>query len=525
MVAAGVHSRMADRVNVLLIGGGGREHALAMRLSESPRLGDLWTSHPENPGLAALCRPVDVPVDAKELYRLEQFCQKRSIGLVVIGPEDPLAAGFADRLASPSTLVFGPTAAGARLESDKAWCKTLLRSASIPTAEARVFTDYDAACQYVESRASDDEDVAQVMERFGGLRDAAVRRQLVEAMVRVGRARIAGRPIAATDVTLLQGFGAFKDNRADASAVAAACVPLAEAYARQRPDLPVIKASGLAKGKGVVVPSTLEEAAAALDRMLRRREFGDAGSRVVVEERLQGFEVSVLAITDGSTLLMLPPCQDHKRLGDGDTGPNTGGMGAFCPSQRADDQTLQRVERDILVPTLDALRREGIAYRGVLYAGIMVTPAGPKVLEYNARFGDPETQPIMARLRSDLLEIMLAASGGTLDRCEADWDPRAACTVVLASHGYPEKPRSGQVITGLDAAGAIPGVAIHHAGTRRTDAGDIVVSGGRVLGVTALGDGLGAARDAAYRAADMVKFEGKVMRRDIGHAAHAPARR
>jgi phosphoribosylamine--glycine ligase len=506
---------MASRTNVLLIGGGGREHALAIRLAQSPGIGDLWTSHPSNPGLAALCKPVDVPVDARELYRLEQFCRKNAIGLVVIGPEDPLAEGFADKLASPQTLVFGPTASGARLESDKAWCKQLLRAASIPTAEGRVFSDYDSACQYVESRASDDEDVAGVMERFGGLRDAAVRRQLVEAMVRIGKASIAGQPMLAPDVTMLKNFGPFKDTRADTAAVVAASVPLARAYTKPRPDLPVIKASGLAKGKGVIVPATLEEAAAALDRMLRRREFGPAGSKVVIEERLQGYEVSVLAITDGSTIMMLPTCQDHKRLGDGDTGPNTGGMGVFCPSDRVGDDMLARVERDILVPTLDALRREGIDYRGVLYAGIMVTPAGPKVLEFNARFGDPETQPIMTRLKSDLLEILLAAASGTLDQCEAHWDPRHACTVVLASRGYPDRPATGQVISGLDEAAAVPDVTIHHAGTKLDD-GRVVTAGGRVLGVTGLGTSLEAARETAYRAANLIKFDGKVMRKDIG---------
>ena len=407
---------MASRTNVLLIGGGGREHALAMGLARSAGIGDLWTSHPGNPGLASLCKPVDVPVDARELYRVEQFCEKKSIGLVVIGPEDPLAEGYADRLRTPTRLVFGPDMAGAKLESDKSWCKQLLRSASIPTGEGRALSDYDAACQYVESRASDDEDVGQVMERFGGLRDATVRRQLVDAMVRVGKARLGaeaglespaptgggppGTPaptgVFAADLTLLKGFGSFKDQKADNAAVIAACVPVARAFMKVRPDLPVIKASGLAKGKGVVVPATLEEAASALDRMLRKREFGAAGAKVVIEERLQGFEVSVLAITDGQTLMMLPPCQDHKRLGDADTGPNTGGMGAFCPTTRIDDAFMEKVERDIMVPTLDALRREGIDYRGVLYAGIMVTPAGPKVLEFNARFGDPETQPILS---------------------------------------------------------------------------------------------------------------------------------
>ncbi|MCB9841602.1 MAG: phosphoribosylamine--glycine ligase [Phycisphaeraceae bacterium] len=517
-----------SRTNVLLIGGGGREHALALRLAQSPNLGELWTSHPSNPGLAAIAKPVDVPVDARELYRLEQFCQKRSIGLVVIGPEDPLAEGFADRLASPTTLVFGPTAAGARLESDKAWCKQLLRAASIPTADARAFSDFDAACQHLESRASDDEDVAIAVERFATLRDAALRRKLIDAMVRVGKARLASQPIAASDITLLKNSAHFKDlfrdQAPDAAAIAAHCVPLAQAYARVRPDLPVIKASGLAKGKGVVVPDTLEQAVLALERMLVKREFGPAGAKVLIEERLEGPEVSVLAITDGSTLLMLPPCQDHKRLGDNDTGPNTGGMGAFCPSPRVDDDLLQRVERDILIPTLDALRRDDIDYRGVLYAGIMLTPGGPKVLEFNARFGDPETQPLMARLDADLLDILLHAARGTLDHAHARWDPRPACTIVLASQGYPEKPRTGRVITGLDEAAAIQNATIHHAGTRR-EGNDILTAGGRVLGVTALGDTLADARHTAYRAADLINFEGKLMRRDIALHTPTPPRR
>ncbi|MEZ6234389.1 MAG: phosphoribosylamine--glycine ligase [Phycisphaerales bacterium] len=521
-----------SRTNVLLIGGGGREHALALRLAQSPNLGELWTSHPSNPGLAAIAKPVDVPVDARELYRLEQFCQKKAIGLVVIGPEDPLAEGFADRLASPSTLVFGPSAAGARLESDKAWCKQLLRAASIPTADARAFSDFDAACQHLESRASDDEDVAIALERFATLRDASLRRKLIDAMVRVGKARLASQPIAAADITLLKNSAHFKDQfrdvpkeqQPDAAAIAAQCVPLAQAYVRTRPDLPVIKASGLAKGKGVVVPDTLEQAVLTLERMLVKREFGPAGSKVLIEERLEGSEVSVMAITDGSTLLMLPPCQDHKRLGDNDTGPNTGGMGAFCPSARVDDEFMQRVERDILIPTLDALRRDDIDYRGVLYAGIMLTPGGPKVLEFNARFGDPETQPLMARLDADLLDILLHAARGTLDQAHVRWDPRPACTVVLASEGYPEKPRTGRVITGLDEAAAVENATIHHAGTKR-DGSEILTDGGRVLGVTALGATLADARQTAYRAADQIRFDGKVMRRDIAIDARPTPRR
>ncbi len=431
---------MPDRVNTLLIGGGGREHALALKLSQSPRLGDLWTTHPANPGIASLAKAVDVPVSAREMYRLVQFCDKKQIGLVVVGPEDPLAEGFADKLAAPGPvggggrLVFGPTKDAAQLEADKAWCKQILRAGSIPTAESHAFTDPEAAKTYIRSRR----------------------------------------------------------------------------------HVPVVKAAGLAKGKGVFVPDTLEEAAAAVDRVMVERIFGDAGRTVVVEERLAGPEVSVLAIVDGRNILILPPCQDHKRLLDGDAGPNTGGMGAFCPSDTLSDEVMAKVEREILVPTIDTLRRDGIEYRGVLYAGLMLTHSGPKVLEFNVRFGDPECQPLMARLKSDLLELMLAACEGTLDRVEVEWDERAACCIVLAARGYPDAPKLDAPITGIDAAAAIQGVSVYHAGTRRSASGEIVTAGGRVLGVTALGDGLDHARQLAYEAVSRISFEGMQFRRDIG---------
>ncbi len=428
-------------INVLLVGGGGREHALAHAIGRSPRLGTLFVTHPQNPGLAALGTAVDVPVSGRELYRLTQFCERHEVGLVVIGPEAPLAEGFADALAAPGRAVFGPGKSGARLEADKAWCKTLMREALVPTAEGREFTDADAALAFTASR----------------------------------------------------------------------------------PQPPVVKASGLASGKGVFVPATTAEACDAVRRIMLDRVFGDAGRTVVVEERLSGREVSVLAITDGRNILVLPPCQDHKRLLDGDKGPNTGGMGAYCPSDAIDGPTMARIEREILVPTIDALKRDGIDYRGVLYAGLMLTPSGPKVLEYNVRFGDPECQVLMARLRSDPIDLLLAACTRSLDRVEVEWDPRPAVCVVLASEGYPDSPRKGTPIAGIGDAEAMEDVLVFHAGTARDADGRIVTAGGRVLNVVALGNSLGEARDRAYAACERIRFEGRVMRTDIARevAAHA----
>ncbi len=420
-------------INVLLMGGGGREHAIARKLAQSPRLGDLWLTNPENPGLASLGRGVDVPVEIKEAYRLEQFCEHHQIGLAVIGPEDPLAEGFADKLRATGALVFGPGKDGARLEADKAWAKQLMRSAAIPTGEARIFADPEAAL----------------------------------------------------------------------------------AYLRTRDEPPVVKASGLAKGKGVVVPKTMAEAEEAVRRIMVERVFGTAGAQVVIEERLSGPEVSLLAIVDGRNILVLPACQDHKRLGENDTGPNTGGMGASCPSPLIDDALLARIEREVLVPTVDALKREGIDYCGVLYAGLMLTHAGPKVLEFNCRFGDPECQPLMARWHGDLLELFVAACEGRLDQAEASWDKASACCVVLASRGYPEQPQTGGVIRGVEDAEKLPGVLVDYAGVRRDGSGQLVTAGGRVLGVTGLGPSMEAARAKAYAACDLIQFEGKTLRRDI----------
>jgi phosphoribosylamine--glycine ligase len=291
-------------------------------------------------------------------------------------------------------------------------------------------------------------------------------------------------------------------------------------YIETREDPPVIKASGLAKGKGVIVPQTAAEALAAIDRIMIKREFGDAGKTVVVEERLEGTEASVLALVDGRTIYVLEACQDHKRLGDGDTGPNTGGMGVYCPGGITDDATLTQVQAEILVPTLDAMRREGIDFRGVLYAGIMLTPGGPKTLEFNTRFGDPECQALMARFDSDLLEVLLATSTRKLEEVDIKWSPAASCCIVIAAEGYPEKPKKNVPITGIDAAMKVAGVQVFHAGTKLDASGAVLTAGGRVLNVVGTGETIAEARKRAYQAAEKIHFPGMVIRRDI--AAKAP---
>lgn len=429
----------AGPLNVLLVGGGGREHALAWRMSQSPRMGRLFLTDAQNPGLAALGTAVDVPVDYRNPFRLQRFCEKNQVGLVVIGPEEPLSLGLADALAAPGRVVFGPSAAAARLEADKAWCKQLVRNASVPMAEGRSFTDFQAARAYVETRE----------------------------------------------------------------------------------DPPVIKASGLAKGKGVVVPETLAEAVEALERMMLKLEFGEAGRTVVVEERLEGTEASVLNLVDGRNIYVLEPCRDHKRLGEGDTGPNTGGMGVVCPGGITDDALLNQIQAEIVVPTVDALRREGVEFRGVLYAGVMLTPAGPKLLEFNTRFGDPECQALMVRLESDLIEVMLAAGQRRLDEVDLRWTQDHVCCVVLASRGYPGRYKTGVPIEGLEEASKVPGVVVFHAGTRMEggSGGKVVTSGGRVLNVVGRGATLAEARRRAYEACELIRFEGKTLRRDIGGPA------
>ena len=434
--------------NVLLLGTGGREHALAWKLRQSPRLGTLWVQPDANAGIRALGTPCDAPLSARERFFLRSWLERNDVHLVVVGPEGPLSEGIVDDLAAPGRRIFGPVRDAARLEWDKAFSKAVMRQANVPTADGRSFTNYEQARAFVEARD----------------------------------------------------------------------VPL------------VVKATGLCAGKGVVVCDDREQALAALERIMRSREFGDAGATVVVEERLVGQEMSVLALVDGGTITVLDPCQDHKQVGEGDTGPNTGGMGSYCPTPLATDSVMEEISRDVLVQTVDALRRDGIGFRGVLYAGMMLTPGGPKVLEFNTRFGDPETQPLMARLRGDLVDILWRTAGGELEGASVDFDPRVACCVVVCSAGYPGACQTGLPIEGIEEAERTAGdgeeVIVFHAGTARNDAGALVTAGGRVLGVTALAADLRRARDLATAAAARIRFPGAFFRRDIGNRVlGSPGRR
>jgi phosphoribosylamine--glycine ligase len=367
---------------------------------------------------------------------VEKFVKGNGIELVVIGPEDPLAAGLADRMLAAGVKVFGPTKDGARIEADKWFAKEIMRQQAIPTAEARSFTDADVAEEYVKRR---DEPV-------------------------------------------------------------------------------VIKASGLAKGKGVVVCYRTSDAVDAIDQIMRRKVHGGAGQRVVIEELLTGPECSILAFVDRKAIYVMDSAQDHKPVDDGDTGPMTGGMGAYTPTPVVTENILRTIERDVLVPVVDGLVREGIEYKGVLYAGLMLTTNGPKVLEFNCRFGDPETQPLMMRLKTDLLEVMLAVADGRLDQITLEWDPRPAVCVVATSGGYPGKYKTGIPIIGIEQADAMPDVKVFQAGTK-SDGGRILTDGGRVLSVCALGNDVRDAQRRAYEAIKHIQFEGMHYRKDIAHQA------
>ncbi|OPX23016.1 MAG: phosphoribosylamine--glycine ligase [Planctomycetales bacterium 4484_123] len=420
-------------MKVLLVGGGGREHALAWKIAQSSMCQKLYCA-PGNPGTAQVGE--NLPVRAEDVDAVVAAARDRGVELVVVGPEDPLAAGLADAVRAAGMLCFGPSTEGARLEADKAFAKELMRSASIPTAEARIFTDLEAARQYVLSRD--------------------------------------------------QGV--------------------------------VVKAAGLAKGKGVFVCTEPHLAVRPLEQIMSERIFGDAGSTVVIEEMLTGQEASILALCDGRNIYPLEASQDHKPIGDGDTGPNTGGMGAYSPTPIVDDSVMTRVEREVLVPIVDAMRRSFGRYEGCLYAGLMLTHAGPKVLEFNCRFGDPEAQPLMMRLKSDLLEAMVATCRHRLDEVRLEWDPRPAVCVVMASGGYPGSYEKGFEITGIEEAEALGDVKVFHAGTAAAD-GKLLTNGGRVLGVTALGDTIAAARERAYRAVEKIHWQGAYYRKDIAAKA------
>ena len=419
-------------MKVLVIGGGGREHALAWKMARSPRVTKVFVA-PGNAGTANEPLVENVPLTGTD--ELIAFARQEDIGMTVVGPEAPLADGVVDAFRAAELAVFGPTQKAAQLEASKDFCKQFLVRHHIPTAAYATFTDADAAHAYIDTQ---------------------------------------GAPI-------------------------------------------VIKADGLAAGKGVVVAMTLDEAHAAIDMMLLEAGMGAAGARVVIEEFMAGEEASFIVLADGKNALALATSQDHKRLKDGDAGPNTGGMGAYSPAPVVTPQIHAKIMREIIHPTLAGMIAEGTPYTGFLYAGLMIDAAGnPRVVEFNCRMGDPETQPILMRLKSDLVELIDAALKGALDTAEAEWDRRIALGVVLAAEGYPASPRKGDPITGLPAES--DDAHVFHAGTvQRGD--QVLTSGGRVLCVTALSDNVRTAQTRAYDIADRIQFAGKQYRRDIGHRA------
>jgi phosphoribosylamine--glycine ligase len=420
-------------MRVLVVGAGGREHALAWKISQSPLVTGLWAA-PGNPGIARLAKPA--ALEATDVEGIARFARATGIDLVVVGPEAPLVRGLADRIAKDGIPVFGPSAAAAEIEGSKAFAKEVMAAAGIPTAEYAAFTEPGPALEWARARG--------------------------------GRV--------------------------------------------------VVKADGLAAGKGVVVCGALDEVEGALRAMLVDRVHGGAGARVVVEERLEGPEASCIAFTDGERVRLLAAAQDHKRIFDGDRGPNTGGMGAFSPSPHVTPEVAAMVERDVLLPAVRELARRGRTFRGALYAGLMLTPRGPRVLEFNARLGDPETQPILHRLRSDVVPALLAAAKGDLSSVTLDFDPRPAVAVVLAAEGYPGEVASGDPIDGLD--GPFPeDVQVFQAGTTARPDGRVVTAGGRVLAVSALGADRGDAARKAYAAAAGIRFRGMQYRKDIGTQA------
>ena len=424
-------------MKVLVIGNGGREHALAWKAGQSSRVERVFVA-PGNAGTAEDAENVAIAAD--DVPRLLDFARTNQIDFTIVGPEVTLAAGLVDAFQDAGLRAFGPSRAAAELETSKVFCKNLLRHADVATADYRVFR---------EARA-------------------------------------------------------------------------ANTYLNDRDDTPVVvKADGLAAGKGVMVCDNRDQALQAIERIALQKEFGEAGRQIVIEERLHGEEASVLALTDGHTLLTMPACQDHKRAFDRDMGPNTGGMGAYCPTPLVTPQMLEKIEEKILVPTVHQMKRSRRPFRGVLYAGLMVTSQGIKVLEYNVRFGDPECQPLLMRLKSDFIDLLEATVDGSLDEIRPpEWDPRPAVCVVMASEGYPGKFERGQPIRGLDEAARVPDVKVFHAGTALRD-GQVVTDGGRVLGVTALGSSISAAKLQAYTGVKSIRFSGAWCRKDISDKALA----
>ncbi len=420
-------------MRLLIVGGGGREHALAWKLQQSPRAGEIFCA-PGNAGTAELGENVDLA--ATDLVGLRNFARDNKIDFTVVGPDDPLAAGVVDIFREENLRVFGPVKSAARLEASKVFAKQIMRSTGVPTAMAGVFDETGKACRFVEKL------------RY----------------------------------------------------------PL------------VVKADGLAAGKGVVIAPDVEAACAAINDMLEHRRFGAAGERVLIEEFLEGWECSLHALVDGSSYRLLGTACDHKQLHDDNQGPNTGGMGAFSPAVGWSDDLEEQFEAKVMRPLLRGLRDEKVHFNGLLFPGLMINNGVARVLEFNCRFGDPEAQVILPRLKSDLLEVLEKTVDGQLESVPLTLDPRPAVTVVMASAGYPGKIETGKKISGLDECAKVENVKVFHAGTRREN-GEVVTNGGRVLAVTALGDDLAAARDLAYAAVAKIDFEGAHYRRDIALAA------
>ncbi len=426
-------------MRILVVGGGGREHALCWALSASPLCDALFCA-PGNAGIADVAKCVSV--GAEDIDGLLKFCREEKIDFVVVGPEAPLVAGLADRLKDAGIKVFGPSAEAAQLEGSKGFMKDLLARHNVPTAWYGRFTDAAKAKDFIKEK---------------------------------------GAPI-------------------------------------------VVKADGLAAGKGVILCQSVDEACAAIDSIMTDKAFGDAGNEVVVEEFLDGEEASFFAIVDGKHALPLVAAQDHKAVGEGDTGPNTGGMGAYSPAPVVDATMQDRIMKEIILPTVQGMAAEGMPFTGVLFAGLMISDAGPKTLEFNVRFGDPECQVLMARLKSDLLPALIAAADGQLENFDLRWREETAIVVVMAANGYPGTPEKGTVIGGLEAASKIENVTVFHAGTKadtREGKPVIVANGGRVLGVTATGKSVTEAQARAYQAVDAIDWPGGFCRRDIGWRAIA----
>jgi phosphoribosylamine--glycine ligase len=497
-------------LKVLVIGKGGREHALCWKLKESPRVTAVYCA-PGNAGTALDVQ--NVAIEPSDFRGLVQFAKLQGIGLTVVGPEEPLVKGIVDVFLREGLRIFGPRKEAAELEGSKVFAKELMRQAGIPTADYRIFRSAPDAEHYVLSR-----EVALIVRSRGR---STIRHTL--------HCRTAGETLEAIDrimdprEMISPGVQVELEERGQKRVFSSAAE--ARDFVLGRPLGLVLKADGLAAGKGVYVCDNLRQALEGIDQIMVRRIFGQAGDRLIVEERLDGQEASVLAVTDGRTIIPLESSQDYKRAYDHDEGPNTGGMGAFSPTANMTAELMEQVEREILVPAVHALKRARRPFRGVLYAGLMLTNQGPKVLEFNVRLGDPETQVLLVRLKSDLVDLLEATVDERLDSVSLEWDARPSVTVVMAAEGYPGHYERDRVIQNIECADRMPDVKVFHAGTAlRSDSTDgremrVVTDGGRVLNISALGATLADAQARAYEAARAIKFAGAWYRRDIAQRA------